>query len=519
MLIAFFNFSFALQSYLMLKLNKEQRLTAAILLGTIFLVAELIGGIISNSLAVIADAAHLFTDVFGFVIALLAVKLSKTKATSQFTFGFARVEVFSALFSLLLLWGVTIWLVVEAVQRAIDWAHDRAEEINGPLMFGVACFGIFVNLCLGVVFHEDHGGPLSGHSHDHEDLEHEPEESVNYLHRKSLGSQSYVSVSVSDKDQVNNEANENKIITNEKKKKLLYIPPKKKLSASFSANSASVSSSFSGDIHDHSHSHSEGDHSPVQEEVNLSPEIDSSICHFCEKDADKDLLEPLNVTNAERISILSPPSSFSTQPPSATIAKFNQRRKQRSTCTHDHSHGHISSEDVNMQAAFLHVLTDLVQSIGVAIGGAIIWKEPSWQIADVICTIIFSILVLISTKSVAIRVFNILLEGTPEKVNINQLYRNLRGIESVIDVHDLHVWNLSSTSIVLTCHIVTNSSNSDLVCVRAHEVCDAAGVDHATIQVQRTKRKEGADCYASSCKVDGLKFRCHHHDSLHVMEV
>jgi zinc transporter 2 len=124
------------------RLTKEERLSIAVGLGLIFLTAEVVGGILSNSLAVIADAAHLATDVGGFMVALVATKMAKKDATETYSFGYSRLEVLSALVSTLLLWAVTVWLVVEAVQRAVRWSRGDGEYVDGKLMFGIACFGI-----------------------------------------------------------------------------------------------------------------------------------------------------------------------------------------------------------------------------------------------------------------------------------------------------------------------------------------------------------------------------------------
>jgi zinc transporter 2 len=73
--------------------------------------------------------------------------------------------------------------------------------------------------------------------------------------------------------------------------------------------------------------------------------------------------------------------------------------------------------DVNIQAAYLHVMTDLIQSVGVALAGLLIWYKPEWQIIDPICTFLFSGLVIWSTFSLLGRVVSILFEGVPAHVS------------------------------------------------------------------------------------------------------
>ena len=137
-------------------MNSETRLKVAIAVAIIFMLVEIIGGYIAHSLAIFADAAHLFSDIAGFVLALSALIVSRKSKSLVYTFGYGRAEILGALFSIGLLWMVTIYLVFEAFFRAIDWFEGKSPIINGKIMFGTAVFGIFVNLVLIVVFHEEH---------------------------------------------------------------------------------------------------------------------------------------------------------------------------------------------------------------------------------------------------------------------------------------------------------------------------------------------------------------------------
>lgn len=67
-----------------------------------------------------SDAAHIFSDVSGFVISIVAIKLSKISANKKMSFGYHRAEILGALASVLVIWGLTVWLIVEAIYRIID---------------------------------------------------------------------------------------------------------------------------------------------------------------------------------------------------------------------------------------------------------------------------------------------------------------------------------------------------------------------------------------------------------------
>ena len=85
----------------------------------IFMAAEIVGGVMAGSLAILTDAAHLMSDVAGFAISIFAIWLGRRKATVEFSYGWSRAEIIGALTSVILIWGLTAWLVYEAILRII----------------------------------------------------------------------------------------------------------------------------------------------------------------------------------------------------------------------------------------------------------------------------------------------------------------------------------------------------------------------------------------------------------------
>ena len=73
--------------------------------------AEATGGIMAKSLAIISDAAHMLSDLLGFVISLLSIWLASKKSNKEFSYGYHRAEILGAMSSVLIIWGLTIWLV------------------------------------------------------------------------------------------------------------------------------------------------------------------------------------------------------------------------------------------------------------------------------------------------------------------------------------------------------------------------------------------------------------------------
>ena len=113
----------------------------ALALTSTYLVAEVIGGFVFNSLALLSDAAHMLTDVAALVIALLAIKMGKKAPDEKRTFGYRRFEILAAAFNAVLLFFIAIYVFVEAIKR-----FNEPQEIQSWGMLIVAAIGLGVNL-------------------------------------------------------------------------------------------------------------------------------------------------------------------------------------------------------------------------------------------------------------------------------------------------------------------------------------------------------------------------------------
>ena len=117
--------------------------TLGIALGltTTFLVAEVVAGLVFNSLALLSDAAHMFTDAAALAIALAAIQVGRRKPTDSFTFGYRRFEILAAAFNAILLFAVAIYVLVEGIKRIVD-----PEPVQSTGMLIVAVLGLIINL-------------------------------------------------------------------------------------------------------------------------------------------------------------------------------------------------------------------------------------------------------------------------------------------------------------------------------------------------------------------------------------
>lgn len=121
-----------------------------------FMVAEVIGGLLSGSIALLADAGHMLTDGAAIGLALIAIWIAGRPASIEQTFGFQRTEVLAAMLNALSLWLIAAWIFFESAQRFAD-----TPEVNGGLMLGVGAAGLLVNLAAAGVLHRSSGESLN----------------------------------------------------------------------------------------------------------------------------------------------------------------------------------------------------------------------------------------------------------------------------------------------------------------------------------------------------------------------
>ena len=156
-----------------------------------------------------------------------------------------------------------------------------------------------------------------------------------------------------------------------------------------------------------------------------------------------------------------------------------------------------TAKNINMEAAYMHVLGDLIQSVAVMISGIIIWIEPSYQIADPICTVLFSLIVCYSTMGVIKNSVNVLMEGVPKSVKWDVVNRQIQDITGVTNVHDLHIWSISVGKPALSVHLTAANPKAAMLGVGV--IGRRNGIEHITVQAQHVTA--GAGCLI--CGADG----------------
>lgn len=152
-----------------------------------------------------------------------------------------------------------------------------------------------------------------------------------------------------------------------------------------------------------------------------------------------------------------------------------------------------SAESLNVRGAYLEVLADTVGSVGVLIGGALTWAF-GWYLADPVVAVAVGLFVLPRTFKLARQALRILVQQAPEGVDVHRLQGELADIDSVVEVHDLHVWTLTSGMEVASAHLATEAEadHGDVLTSAQRLLAERYRIEHATLQV------EPADC-AGGC--------------------
>ena len=180
---------------------------------------------------------------------------------------------------------------------------------------------------------------------------------------------------------------------------------------------------------------------------------------------------------------------------------------------HEHSHHSDTKKErkkpanLNMQSAYLHVLSDLMGSVA-AIIAALLMLGFGWVWADAVASVIVAILILVSGYRVVRDSVHILMEGTPANISLVNVEQKLLAHPQVQKVHDLHVWSITSGLHALSCHVVVDGDmsihESSSLIANLEQSLSALGIHHATIQVESLSHpKNSSHSEALVCDISG----------------
>jgi cobalt-zinc-cadmium efflux system protein len=153
--------------------------------------------------------------------------------------------------------------------------------------------------------------------------------------------------------------------------------------------------------------------------------------------------------------------------------------------------------DMNIRGAFQHMAADAVISLGVVVTG-IVMLETGWLWLDPAVSLVIVVLIVYSTWDLLRDSFNLALDAVPAGIDMNAVREYLSGLPTCVDVHDLHVWGMSTTEAALTAHVVMKQTVVDdaLLARAAQELHEKFGIEHTTLQVEF-----GDPTYPCSCRL------------------
>jgi cobalt-zinc-cadmium efflux system protein len=157
--------------------------------------------------------------------------------------------------------------------------------------------------------------------------------------------------------------------------------------------------------------------------------------------------------------------------------------------------------DLNIRGAFIHMASDALVSVGVVITGGII-VATGWLWLDPLVSLLISVVIVYGTWGLLRDSFNLALDAVPEGIDMEEVTKYLETLPTCVNVHDLHVWAMSTTETALTAHIVVNQPtyNDAMLSKISKELHNKFGIEHATLQTE-----EGDPAHPCGCRLIPVK--------------
>lgn len=154
-----------------------------------------------------------------------------------------------------------------------------------------------------------------------------------------------------------------------------------------------------------------------------------------------------------------------------------------------HQNVRAGSHGMALRAVFLHVLSDLMGSLGVLAAGALVYFT-NWYLADPLASMLIGLLILVSSWGLIREGVDILMEAVPGHVNVEELRARLLEVAGTREVHDLHVWCLTAREFALAAHaVVADEADPDRVLSDMSQVLRRFDIHHMTVQLERDSRR------------------------------
>ncbi|CAO3569744.1 unnamed protein product [Mortierella alpina] len=446
--------------------------------------AEIIVGYKTGSLALIADAFHMLSDVLAQVIALYAIRLAaKTEWKPHLSYGWQRAELLGALYNGIFLLALCFSILLDAIERFF-----KPEDIENPkLVLIVGSIGLLCNLLGLVLFHDHagHGHSHGGHSHSHSHGQSHGKTTKTAEKQAATATATVTAAHASDLIMEGEEGSGKAVA---RRPSLRYHSSLERISPLKEVNLQNLQQAAL-DVQ----RHIEKEESHEREERRRSSSFNSFKTG-----------RPDDVT----VSMGDEPSRHAHDP----LHHDDHEGHEHHSHEHDHEHAEEekkgnapSGEDLNMRGIFLHVLGDALGSVGVIFTALFLWlTDFSWRFyMDPIISLFITAIIVHSALPLVRSASFILLQGVPVGVEIEEIRDEIKAIPDVISIHDLHIWQLTNIRMVASLHVlVTNQEAFERVSKAVKVIMHQAGVHSTTIQPEFP----GMHPYLSRGE-DGLRLR------------
>ncbi|GAA0381709.1 cation diffusion facilitator family transporter [Bacillus horti] len=175
--------------------------------------------------------------------------------------------------------------------------------------------------------------------------------------------------------------------------------------------------------------------------------------------------------------------------------------------------GGDTEHNLNMRGAYLHVISDMLGSIG-AIAAALLMMFFGWLWADTVASVVVAALVLRSGYLVTKSSLHVLMEGTPKNIKVDEIVQAIQEIDGVKGVHDVHVWSITSSFNALTAHIEVDGSKSvyetEALLQKIEHMLEHKEIKHVTLQAESEKHTHESSIFCT-IKASPSTAHAHHH--------
>lgn len=472
-----------------------------------FFLVELISGFLVHSLALMADAFHMLNDIISLLVGLWAVNLAQKATTDKYSYGWLRAEILGAFFNAVFLIALCVSIVLEAVTRIFD-----PPEISNPkLILIVGCFGLASNLVGFVVL----GGHGHSHGHDHGGGEHDHEHAHGHEHAHSHdelndAEEGRVGANRTEEEEEDGPVLEHlpEVVVSKFKHKNTASTGSKRISFDESSQTPERTGSRASHRGRSRRRGSSGRTNVTSiDDISIYPSTFRSdiiaatrhqpqeVSSESEDDAENAVADDTATENTPLISknggagngVHNHAAPKRSRRDSSLHNTHNHNKPRDATSTgHGHSHG-----DMGMNAMVLHVLGDALGNVGVIVTALIIWltEWPGKYYADPAVSLFITIIILKSAIPLTLATAKILLQATPEGIELQDIREDIELLPGVLTCHHVHVWQLSDTKIVASMHIhvafpISEASGEKYMVLakRVRRCLHAYGIHSATIQ-------------------------------------